>query len=212
MTVWLAGRVREKLEAVGEVVRATGGRACCAQIDLTRDDEILDLAARLRGDVGYLDLLVHCAGEIILGPLRAASIEDLDRQYRINVRAPYLLTQVLLTMLKSRQGQIVFVNSSAGQTASANLSQYAATKHALRAIADSLRHEVNADGVRVLSVYPGRTATPMQAAVHAAEGRDYHPDHLIQPEDVASMVISALSLPRSAEVTDIHVRPLRKPT
>jgi NADP-dependent 3-hydroxy acid dehydrogenase YdfG len=52
----------------------------------------------------------------------------------------------------------------------------------------------------------------MQAAVHAAEGKDYHPENLIQPQDVASTIVSALILPRSAEVTDIHVRPLRKPT
>jgi NADP-dependent 3-hydroxy acid dehydrogenase YdfG len=211
-TVWLAGRAQEKLEAVAEVARATAGHAHCVQIDLTRDDNISGLAARLRQDVGHLDVLVHCAGEIVLGPLGSASVEDLDRQYRINVRAPYLLTQLLLPMLKSRQGQIVFVNSSAGQTASPNLSQYAATKHALRAIADSLRHEVNPDGIRVVSVYPGRTASPMQAAVHAAEGKDYHPENLIQPQDVASTIVSALILPRSAEVTDIHVRPLRKPT
>jgi NADP-dependent 3-hydroxy acid dehydrogenase YdfG len=91
------------------------------------------------------------------------------------------------------------------------LSQYAATKHALKAIADSLREEVNAEGLRVLSVYPGRTASPMQAAVHEMEGRAYHPERLMQPEDVAAVVINALSLPRSAEVTDIYIRPLLKP-
>jgi NADP-dependent 3-hydroxy acid dehydrogenase YdfG len=135
----------------------------------------------------------------------------LDRQYRINVRAPYMLTQALLPMLKSRRGQIVFINSSAGLNARANVSQYAATKHALKAVADSLREEINAEGLRVLSVYPGRTATPMQADVHTMEGRAYRPDRLMQPEDVAAVVINALSLPSSAEVTDIHVRPLIKP-
>jgi NADP-dependent 3-hydroxy acid dehydrogenase YdfG len=50
----------------------------------------------------------------------------------------------------------------------------------------------------------------MQAAVHQIEGKQYHPGYLMQPEDVASMVISALALPRSAEVTDISIRPLKK--
>jgi short-subunit dehydrogenase len=209
--LWLVGRVREKLDAVADAARRRTSEVCCIQMDLVRDDDIFDVAARLRQEIGYVDILVHCAGEIVLGRLESASIMDLDRQYNINVRAPYLLTQSLLPMLRSRRGQVVFVNSSAGYIAGPNLSQYAATKHALRAIADSLRQEVNADGVRVLSVYPGRTASPMQAAVHALEGKDYFPDYLMQPEDIAAVIVNALGLPRSAEVTDIHVRPFRKP-
>jgi NADP-dependent 3-hydroxy acid dehydrogenase YdfG len=113
-------------------------------------------------------------------------------------------------MLIPRQGQIVFINSSAGLTAKAGAGQYAATKFALKAIADSLRAEVNALGLRVLSVYPGRTASPMQAAIYKMEGKAYNPERLLQPEDVAACVINALSLPRTAEVTDIQVRPLVK--
>jgi len=64
--------------------------------------------------------------------------------------------------------------------------------------------------VRVLSVFLGRTATPMQVAVHKMEGKAYHPERLLQPEDVASVVINALSLPRTTEVTDISIRPLVK--
>jgi NADP-dependent 3-hydroxy acid dehydrogenase YdfG len=51
----------------------------------------------------------------------------------------------------------------------------------------------------------------MQAAVHRREGREYHPERLIQPDDVAAVVVGALQLPRTAEVTDIHLRPMLKP-
>jgi short-subunit dehydrogenase len=139
--------------------------------------------------------------------VETAPVEVLDGQYRVNVRAPYLITQALLPKLKASRGQIVFINSTAGLTARAQVSQYAASKHALKALADSLRDEVNADGVSVLSVYPGRTASPMQAAVHQLEGRAYHPEKLMQAEDVAEIILSALALPRTAEVTDIQVRP-----
>jgi len=156
-------------------------------------------------------VLVHSAGVISMGPVESAPVEELDRQYRINVRAPYVLTRALLPMLMPRRGQIVFVNSFAGLAAAPNLSQYAATKFALKALADSLRAEVNPAGVRVLTVYPGRTATPMQAAVHEMEGKPYRPESLAQPEDVAALVIGALCLPRTAEVTELFVRPMRKP-
>jgi len=207
----LVGRRLETLEAVAENARIAA-QIRCYRADLTVDKDIEALAARLRRDFGYLDLLVHSAGVFSMGPVESAPVKELDRQYRTNVRAPYILTQALLPMLRPHQGQIVFINSSAGLSAKANVSQYAATKHALRAIADSLRAEVNAEGLRVLSVYPGRTATLMQAAIHKMEERTYHPDRLMRPEDVADTVLNALCLPRSAEITDIHIRPLAKPS
>lgn len=210
-TVWVVGRDRAKLAEVAEKARHAAGTVQCVQTDLTKDEDIADLADRLRSEADRIDLLIHCAGEFRLAALESAAIEDLDRLYSINVRAPYLLTQVLLPAVRLAMGQIVFVNSSAGQSAGCNVSQYSATKHALRAIADSLRQEVNSQGIRVLSVYPGRTATPMQALVHAIEGKEFRADRLLQPEDVAEMIVSALRLPRTAEVTDIEMRSLRKP-
>jgi NADP-dependent 3-hydroxy acid dehydrogenase YdfG len=70
--------------------------------------------------------------------------------------------------------------------------------------------EMNEKGIRVLSVFLGRTATAMQAAVHAHEGESYRPERLVQPDDVASVVASALLLPRTAEITDISIRPMLK--
>jgi NADP-dependent 3-hydroxy acid dehydrogenase YdfG len=113
-------------------------------------------------------------------------------------------------MLKRRKGQIAFINSSQGLQAHAQVGQYAATQHALKAIADSLRDEVNSDGVRVLSVYPGRTATPRMKGIFRMEGREYKPKLLLQPEDIAEVVINALLMPLTAEVTNITVRPLIK--
>jgi NADP-dependent 3-hydroxy acid dehydrogenase YdfG len=111
-------------------------------------------------------------------------------------------------MLRSSQGQIVFINSSAGLSGRAKASQYAATKFGLKAVADCLRPEVNAAGVRVLSVFPGSVSGPMQKAVREMLGEEY-PERLLQPEDIAAAVITALGLPRSAEITDINIRPFQ---
>jgi NADP-dependent 3-hydroxy acid dehydrogenase YdfG len=146
-----------------------------------------------------------------MGATEVASPQDFDRQYLTNVRAPYVLTQAFLPMLVSHQGQIAFINSSIIRAARSNVSQFAATQHALRAVADCLREEVNVKGVRVLSVFPGRTATERQATIHQWEGKPYHQERLLQPEDVAAVVVNALELPRTAEVTDIHIRPMNKP-
>jgi NADP-dependent 3-hydroxy acid dehydrogenase YdfG len=128
----------------------------------------------------------------------------------VNVHAPIDLTARLIPALHAGPGQVVFINSSQGLSPTMGVGGYAATKHALRAVADSLRQELNQQGIRVLTVYPGSTATPMQEHLRRARGQDWNPDLLIQPSDVAEMVIAAITLPRTAEVTDIILRPMRK--
>jgi NAD(P)-dependent dehydrogenase (short-subunit alcohol dehydrogenase family) len=179
-------------------------------VDLTDEEGIALIKSRLLTTYGRLDILVHCAGVIYTGAVETASPREFDAQYRANVFAPFCLTQALLPILKAAPGQIVFVNSSAGLTAPRDVSQFAATQHGLKALADSLRAEVNQFGIRVLSVHPGRTATPRQAQLYAMRHQEYKPGLLLQPEDVASITLSALSLPRTAEVTDIAMRPLLK--
>lgn len=206
----VVGRDRNRLAKVIAAVRPlTAARAF--QLDLTTDEHLQPLVEFLNRDAGQVDILFHGAGIIQQGLLECARVEDFDQQYLINVRAPYLLTQQLLPLLVKARGQIVFVNSSAGIAVNRpEIAQYAATKHALKAIADSVRAEVNSKGVRVLSIYLGRTATPMQRAQFKLEAKPYRAGDLLQPDDVAIMVLAALALPRTAEVTDISIRPMKK--
>jgi len=210
-TIVLAGRRMERLKAVADSAMATATRVRCYQIDLTKDDEILNLTDCIKNEFNGVDLLIHSAAVISLGFLESAPLDEFDRQYRTNVRAPFALTQTLLPALRARRGQIVFINSQAGLSAGANSSQYSATKYALKAIADSLRSEVNACGIRVLSVYPGRTASPMQSFVHELEGKKYTPEELTQPEDIANLVINALRLPFYSEGSDMIIRDIVSP-
>ncbi len=208
--VCLVARRHEVLDAVARQARVNGTRSHVHCADLTRDEDIHDLAESLQRDFGHVDVLILCGGAISHGPLERAPLAEFDLMYRSNLRAHYALTQALLPLLRERHGQIVFINSSAGLRSPATVGQFSATQHALRAVADSLRDEVNSDGIRVLSVFPGRTATPRMAALFEKEGRPYRAELLMQPEDIASMVVHALSLPRTAEVTDISMRPLLK--
>ena len=207
----LVGRDRDTLLSVAQEAHHAGREHRCYPADLGVDEQVDRLAETLVKDLPAVHLLVHAAGVLGRAPFESAAARDFDNQYRTNVRAPYVLTQRLLAQLKAAQGQVVFVNSSAALSARANVGQYAATKHALKALADSLREEVNAEGVRVLSLFVGRTATRMQAELHALEGKAYDPLLLIQPEDVAALALHAVSLPRTVEVTEIVLRPLRKP-
>lgn len=207
---WLVARRRDVLDGVAREAQANGSRSHVRPADLTLDEDIQGLTQSLLRHFDHVNILILCGGAISHGPLGQASLTDFDLMYRSNLRAHYALTQALLPLLRKGLGQIVFINSSAGLRSPATVGQFAATQHALRAVADSLRDEVNADGIRVLSVYPGRTATPRMAALFEKEGRPYRAELLMQPEDIAAMVIHALALPRTAEVTDISMRPLKK--
>jgi NADP-dependent 3-hydroxy acid dehydrogenase YdfG len=193
----LLGRDEARLR---EVARETGGSIHA--FDLTDDEAVRSFARELLEP----DILVHSAGVVALAPVAEAPLEDLDRQYRLNLRAPYALTQSLLPALVERRGQIVFINSGSGLKANAGWSQYAASKHGLKALADSLREEVGRS-VRVISVYPGRTASPMQEEVHRLEGKPYDAARFVQPQEVAGVVVHALAMPRTAVVADVSVRP-----
>ena len=208
--VWLIGRSADKLDEATKAAKETSPHSRSFRADLTRSEDIEQLVAELGSDRGLLHILVHSAGLIRHGEHAGASVAELDAQYRANVRGPYLLTQGLLPLLRREAGQIVFINSSSGLHARVRTGQFAATQHAMKAIADSLRDEVNADGIRVLSVYPGRTATPRTEQLFREERKAYKPELLMQPEDIATMVMQALKLPRTAEVTDMSIRPLYK--
>jgi NADP-dependent 3-hydroxy acid dehydrogenase YdfG len=209
--MYLVGRDPVRLAETAAITRDFSQVRNCP-VDLTDEESIRALQCQIEGESGRLDVLVHSAGIFSQSRLDEARIEDFDRQYAINVRVPYMLTQRLLPLLEAARGQVVFLNSSAGLTAKrAEIGQYAATKHALRAIADSLREEVNSRGIRVLTIYLGRTATPMQEAICQREGKVYHPEQLLQPSDIATVVAQSLMLPSTAEITDINIRPMRKP-
>lgn len=207
----LVGRDAQRLRQVAEQAGTSGAQARVFQADLKVIEQIIQLRENIERHYDGLDVLAHCAGVISFGDLETAELSELDNQFAVNMRAPYALTQALLPLIKKCQGQVVIINSTVAlNSPRAIVGQYAASKYALRAFADSLRNEVNPHGVRVLSVYPGRTATPMQEEIHEMEGRTYSPRNLLQSDDVASIVVSALRMPRTAEVTDITIRAMKK--
>ncbi|MDQ0993198.1 SDR family oxidoreductase [Streptomyces sp. V3I7] len=156
-----------------------------------------------------VDSLLHFAGVVELGEVGETTPKSWRNQLNVNLIAPAELTRHFLPQLRAARGHVVFANSGAGLNAHAGWGAYAASKHGLKALADSLRQEEHPNGVRVTSVYPGRTASPMQAKVHQQEGKDYDASQWIDPESVATTVLTALDLPRDAEINDLTVRPGR---
>lgn len=156
---------------------------------------------------GPVDGLVHVAGVVTLGTVGEAKLADWQHQLDVNLVAPALLTREFLPALRASRGTVVFVNSTAALSVSPTWSAYSASKYGLRALAEGLRSEEAGNGIRVTTVFPSRTATPMQESVHAQEGKAYDPDAWIAPESVAAMITHVLDLPRDATIPEVIVRP-----
>lgn len=162
------------------------------------------LAAATSG-LDTLDVLVHSAGIVEIGPLAEATADTWRRTLELNVIAVAELTRLLLPALRAARGHVVLINSGSGLSANPGWGSYAASKFALRAFADVLRGEE--PSLRVTSIFPGRTATDMQRGVRAAEGGEYEPDRYLAPETVAGAVLTALATPADGHPTEIVLRP-----
>lgn len=178
--------------------------------DLNDDEALECLVSHLLEKHELIGGLIHNAGLTLRGHLGSVPTTDLDSILRVNFRAPFLLTSMLLPRIKAARGCLIFINSSAGLNAAAGNAAYCASKFALRALADVARLELNPQGIRVASVYPGRTATPAMERLYAEEGREYCPALLLQPADIAVAVLNIIDAPEHAEITEVRLRPRLK--
>lgn len=212
--VILTGRSAERLDDMAR--RLTGPRRDDAALSAETGEArvrtlVLDLSDPRRIEPSFagvelpsLDGVVHSAGIVKLGAVAESRADDWIDQFTVNTAAPAELTRLLLPTVRATRGHVVFVNSGSGLRASPGWGAYAASKHALRALADSLRAEE--PEIRVTSVYPGRTASEMQRRVRMQEGGDYDPEAYMSPHTVARVIVNALATPPDGTVTDVSVR------
>lgn len=203
------GLNKEKLADVQRSLHPVAGHGHLA-CDLSIHAHVELLCADLAAQALDFDTVVIASGEFHRAMIQEADPQMFDRLYAINVRGPYALLRATIAGLIRRRGQIAIVSSTAALRGRPGFAQYCATQAALRSLAESIREELNPFEVRVLAVYPGRTATLLWQTEIEPTGANLSPELLLQPQDIAQMVGATLSLPRTAEVTDLHIRPLKK--
>jgi short-subunit dehydrogenase len=187
-----------------EQLRPLHPRAEFVLADLAEPGTLNGIARLVDGPV---DSLLQVAGVVDLAPVGRLRLDDWQRQLDVNLTSPAVLTREFLPALRAARGTVVFVNSTAGLTANPTWSGYSAAKFGLRALADALRAEERAQGVAVTTVFPSRTATPMQESVHAQEGRAYDPAEWSDPDTVALTIQQVLDLPPDSSINEVTVRP-----
>jgi NADP-dependent 3-hydroxy acid dehydrogenase YdfG len=195
-TLFLGGRPSDRLDALASRLGATTW-----PLDL-QDSEAIPAVVE---PIDELDVLIHNAGAAFPGRVAESTVDEWRITMEVNVIGTVALTLALLPALRSARGQVVFINSGAGITASPGLASYTASKFALRGFADSLRNDE--PELRVTSIHPGRIATAMQQDLVAYEGGEYKPERFLSPQTVATIVADAVNAPPDAHIREVVVRP-----
>lgn len=197
-TVVAVGRDEQKLETLANEV---GVRPIAG--DLT--DPLFQ--NQLSDWVPECSAIVHSAGVSRRKPHDEITMDDLLHVFSINFFSAQQITSLFIERIRESEGDLVFLNSGAGQFSSPGNSLYSASKHALKAYTNSLREEERAKGVRVVSVYPGYIDTDMVRGI-AQEASAVSPTAAMLPvETVASAITTALAAPRRAMFEEITIRP-----
>ena len=183
----------EDAEAVVAEIRQAGGRADAVASDLSAPDGAHKLAKQVRALVGdRLDILVANAGTSKSVTLEETTVEDFDKLFAVNVRAPFFLVQQLLPLM-GKDSSIVLISSLAGHAVVGTLAAYAATKGAIDTLVQQFAAALGERGIRVNAVAPGVVATAMSSFTKTDAGRDFTLGiqalkRLAQPDDIADVV------------------------
>jgi 3-oxoacyl-[acyl-carrier protein] reductase len=165
------GRGHEEAELLVSEIRGTGGYAEAISADLAAPDGAHILAEKVRKIVdGKLDILVANAGISKSGPIEGLTVEDFDRLFAVNVRAPYFLVQQLLPVLGDGSN-VIFVSSIAAHSVAGTIAAYAATKGAINTLVKHFAAALGPRGIRVNAIAPGVVDTEMSNFAHTESGR-----------------------------------------
>ena len=203
-TVVLVARTRRDLDAVKQEIDRLGGSALVMPADVTDDRQVENVFAGVDRMYHRLDILVNNAGVGTMAAARDLGLDDLDRMWRLNVRAVVKCTQEGVRRMESQKsGVVVQISSLAGKNAFVGGSGYAATKWALMGFSKCLMLEEREHNIRVILVCPGSVDTSFSAEPRSAE----RAAKILAPQDVADAVLTALSLPARAMMSEIDLRP-----
>ncbi len=196
-----AARVEETLAELAAAGVTAAGAAC----DVSDPGSVSAMVAKVTAALGPVHVLVNNAGIGHLKPFADLTLEEWDATMAVNVRSLFLVTREVLPGMRERgDGVIVNIASLAGRNPVVGGTAYAASKHAVLGFAKSLLMEVRKEGIRVFTVCPGSVATGF------GRGRTVPKvsrTGILEPEDVAQVVVDALRLPARALASEIDLRP-----
>ena len=201
--VMLAARSEAQLRAVQAEIAAAGRRADVCPVDLSQEADVVRLVRQAVEKFGRLDIVVNNAGTGHFGPLEHMTVAQWDEMMAVNARAPFLLCREALPHLRrSEHAFIVNISSVVGLRGYVNQSGYSASKHALMGMTKALARELQGTPIRVHAICPGSTDTGMIGDARPDLDRSI----LMQPQDIADIVLFLVTRRGNAVIDEIDVR------
>jgi|ERR1700733_870852 3-oxoacyl-[acyl-carrier protein] reductase len=205
-TVLLAARDQQRLAAVHQEITGAGGRAKAAALDLRDPSSIDSLAQSVKQRFGRCDILVNNAGISAIGkPLHEVAPDAWDEVMATNLRGPYLMIRAFAPlMIAAGAGHIINISSLAGHNPLKNGAAYSASKWGLNGLTYSVAEELRDHGIRVSAIAPGSVNTGFGGSGREGSWK-------IQPGDVANVVAMIVTQSPQSFVSEVKLRPTRKP-
>ncbi len=202
-TVVLAARSIQKLQETADQVTKAGGKAQIVVTELTEEESIKNLVKVTHDKFSRLDILVNNAGVTHSAGLEQTTTEDWECCMQVNARAPFILCREALPLLrKSQAGYIINIASVVGVKGYPLQSAYTSSKHALRGMTISLAEELKGSNIRVHLLCPGGVDTELVQKVRP----DIKRDELMQPEEIAELVLYLVTHKGNAVIDELHIR------
>ena len=219
MKVAVAGRRKERLDAVVRALQAQGAQGLATPVDLRSEADIQRMFQDVRAQWGTLDVLINNAGLGYNGTMADAPTADWKEVLDVNVLAfSICIREALKDMADKEDAGIVNISSIAGHRVppgNRGTTFYAASKHAVKAITDGLRFELVAakSKIKMGMISPGMVATEFHARSTRSGGKpaSYSQFRVLDPQDVAQAAVYMLSTPRHVQIHDIVMRSVEQP-
>jgi len=200
LDIIITGRNEDELKSLENEINSMGQKCYNFSADLNNVKSIKNLTNQIQNLNQKISLLVHSAGIAKVGNVKEMNIEDWELNLKTNLTAPFILTQKLLPLMESKS-HIIFINSVAGHQSFPEWSSYCASKFGLKALADSLRSEVAADGIKVTTIYPASVDTPMQDSLPY----DWDKSKMLRAKDVAKAVMHCYLQPENVQIKELDI-------
>jgi NADP-dependent 3-hydroxy acid dehydrogenase YdfG len=216
-TVALAARRVERLEAIVKEIQAADGKAKAFQVDVTDKAQVDGLIAHTLAAFGRIDVLINNAGLMAIAPLAKVRADEWDRMIDINIKGVlYGISAALPVFMKQGFGHFINVASIAGlKVTSPGGTVYSATKFAVRAISEGLRHEVGGT-IRTTIISPGAVTTELPAGSSDEQSAKavaaWYQAQAIPADSIARAIAYAIEQPADVDVNEIVVRPTAQAT
>lgn len=192
VNVGLLAQTDVTLKKVAKEVEALGVKVATATADVSSNDEVNQAIESLKSELGNVDILINNAGIAKFGNFLDLEIKDWEKVIQVNLMGVYYVTRAVLAgMIEQKSGDIINISSTAGLKGSPLTSAYSASKFGVQGITESLALEVRKHNIRVTALMPSTVATDLAVENNLTDG---DPDKVMQPEDLAEIVVAQLKL------------------